>query len=75
MGEISKWLLHEDQKELFEILFAIALNISFLVLITLLLWPLGRLALLFRLAQGYGILWILVFGLAVVSIGFSAFFG
>jgi hypothetical protein len=49
MGEFSKWLLHEDQKEWFDYLFALALNVVF-VAITALLWPLGRamLALVFR---------------------------
>ena len=42
MGEFSKWLLHENQKELFDYLFAIVLNIIFLALTALLLWPLGR---------------------------------
>ena len=60
MGEFSKWLMHEDRKDLFEVLFASALNILFLVLIALLLWPLGRPALAFRLAKGYGILWVFV---------------
>lgn len=57
MGELTKWLLHDDQKELFEVLFAIALNIVFLVLIALLLWPLGEATLAFRLAKGYWIFW------------------
>ena len=57
-GTLSKWLLHDDQKELFEILFAAVLNVLFLALISLLLWPLDRLPLTLRLAQGYGVLWL-----------------
>lgn len=38
MVEISKWLTHDDQKDLFEVLFASTLNIIFLALIALLLW-------------------------------------
>lgn len=57
MGEFSKWLLHEDQKELFDYLFAIVLNTVFLVLTALLLWPLGRASMVFRLAKGYWIFW------------------
>jgi len=57
MGEFSKWLLHEDQKELFDYLFAIVLNIVFLALTALLLWPLGRTIMAFRLAKGYWIFW------------------
>jgi hypothetical protein len=50
----------DDQKELFEILFGIGLNTVFLVLIALLLWPLGQLAVAFRLAKGYAILWFVI---------------
>lgn len=57
MGEFSKWLLHEDQKELFDYLFAIVLNIVFLALTALLLWPLGRTITAFRLAKGYWTFW------------------
>ena len=60
MGEIGKWLRHEDQKDLFEFLFAGALNLVFLALITLLLWPLGKVALAIRLAAGYIVLWIVI---------------
>ncbi len=58
MGEISKWLTHDDQKDLFEVIVAVALNLLFLVLITLLLWSLNRPGLAFSLAKGYGLLWI-----------------
>lgn len=51
----------DDRKELFEVLFGIGLNAIFLVLIALLLWPLGHLAVTFRLAKGYAILWLVVF--------------
>jgi hypothetical protein len=50
----------DDQKKLFEILFAIGLNAVFLAMIALLLWPLGKLALAFRLAKGYAILWLVI---------------
>ena len=57
MGEFSKWLLHEDQKELFDYLFAIVLNIVFLALAALLLWPLGRATMALQLAKGYWMFW------------------
>lgn len=57
MGEFAKWLLHEDQKELFDYLFAIVLNIVFLALTALLLWPLGRAMMALRLAKGYWSFW------------------
>jgi len=57
MGELSKWLLHEDQKELFDYLFAVVLNIVFLAITGLLLWPLGRTIMAFHLAKGYWTFW------------------
>ena len=61
MGEFGKWLMHEDQKDLWEILFASLLNIVFLLLIALLLWPLGSPGLAWRLAKGYSVLWGVVY--------------
>jgi hypothetical protein len=61
MGDKVSWLLHDDQKNLFEILVALGLNVLFLALSALLLWPLDRLALVSSLAKGYGILWLATF--------------
>jgi hypothetical protein len=60
MGEFSRWLLHEDQKELFDYLFAIALNAVFLALVALLLWPMGRAATALSLAKGFWGFWTLM---------------
>jgi hypothetical protein len=57
MGQFSKWLLHDDQKEFFDYLFAIVLNTVFLLLIALLLWPLGKAAVVCRLTMAYWIFW------------------
>jgi len=57
MGEFGKWLMDEEQKDLFEILFASVLNLVFLALIALLLWPLGSPIMAWRLAKGYSVLW------------------
>jgi hypothetical protein len=61
MAEIRKWLTHDDQKDLFEVSFSVVLNILFLALTSLLLWPLGKPMLEFSLAKGYGLLWIVTF--------------
>lgn len=61
-----RWLVHDDQKDLFTLLLALVLNLLFLGLIALLLWPLGNLTLAFRLAKGYGALWIITSALAVL---------
>ena len=57
MGNFSKWLLHENQKEVFDYLFAIVLNAIFLALAALLLWPLGKTRLAFSFVKGYWIFW------------------
>ena len=60
MGAFSQWLLHEDQKELWDSLYATALGIVFFALAALVLWPLGRLSLAWRLAKGYWLFCIVV---------------
>ena len=57
MGQFAKWLLDEDQKELFDYLFAIVLNAVFLALIALILWPLGMATLSWKLTNSYWIFW------------------
>ena len=57
MGQFSKWLLHDDQKELFDYLFALVLNAVFLVLVLLVLWPMGKRTMALQLAAGYWIFW------------------
>lgn len=66
MGAFAKWLLHEDQKEFFDYLFAIVLNAVFLVLIALVLWPLGKARMALSLAKGYWIFWTAVIATACV---------
>jgi hypothetical protein len=53
----GRWLRHENHDALFEILVAGALNVAFLALLFLFLWPLDKLAFGVRLAKGYGVLW------------------
>lgn len=60
MGALAKWLLDEEQKELFDYLFANVLNIVFLGLTALLLWPLDKAAMTFHLAKGYWLFWIVM---------------
>lgn len=60
MGEFSKWLLHEDRKELFDYLFAVVLNAVFLALVALALWPLGQTATAVGLARGFWAFWTLL---------------
>ena len=68
MGEFSKWLLHEDQNELFDYLFAIFVNAVFLALTALLLWPLGKAAMIFQFARGFWIFWTAVIVTASVLV-------
>jgi len=66
MGQFAKRLLHEDQKEFFDYVFALALNAVFLVLIAALLWPMGRSTMALTLAKGYWIFWTAVIVTACV---------
>ncbi len=68
MGAFSKWLLQDEQKELFDILLALTLNIVFLGLLALLLWPLGRTLLALRLAKGYGLFWLVSYATVLLMI-------
>jgi hypothetical protein len=61
MREWERWLLHEDQKELFNFLFAAALCLFFGGLAALVLWPLGDAALALRFAKGGVVLWLVLF--------------
>ena len=74
MGEFSKWLLHEDQKEFFDYVFAVVLNICFLVLTTLVLWPLGRATFALSLAKGYWVFWTVVIITSTVLVLIQRFF-
>jgi uncharacterized membrane protein len=60
MGHFARWLLQDEQKEFFDYLFALVLNAVFLLLIALLLWPLGRAGMTWRLAKAYWIFWTVV---------------
>jgi len=61
MREWERWLLHEDQKELFNFLFAAALCLFFGGLAALALWPLGDAWLALRFAKGGLVLWVVLF--------------
>jgi hypothetical protein len=74
MGTIIDWLIDDHQKDLFEFLVALVLNIFFLILSGLLLWPLERLLLVFGLAKGYGLLWVVIFVTTGLLKGIQRFF-
>jgi len=50
--------MDDYRKELFEFLFSGLLNVLFVALVALLLWPLGSVVLALRLSKGYVVLWI-----------------
>ena len=60
MKQIIDWLMEDEQKDLFEIVWALTLNLLFLGLAALALWPLGRAALAVSLAKGYVVFWLTV---------------
>lgn len=66
MGAFSRWLLHEDQKEFFDYLFAVVVTIVFIGVIALLLWPMGRASMTLRLAKGYWMFWTVLIATSIV---------
>lgn len=58
MKQIIDWLMEDEQKDLLEIVFAAVVNLIFLALAALVLWPLGRAALALALAKGYVVFWL-----------------
>ena len=48
------------RQDLPELLIVFILNLLFLALVALLLWPLGQARLTFSLAQGYGVFWLVI---------------
>ena len=59
--------MHDDQKEFFEIFVAWTMNLVFLALVILLLWPLGRQSVAFRLAKGYAVVWVITWVAAMLG--------
>ena len=51
-----------------------AINLAFLALIALLLWPLGQVSLAFQMAKGYGLFWIVMIVLTLVVSRIQNFF-
>jgi hypothetical protein len=74
MGAFAKWLLHEDQKELFEDLYSSLVNLLFIGFVVLLFWFLGRLEFAVRLMKGYWVFWIVLPTTAVLLVLFQRIF-
>jgi hypothetical protein len=66
MRAFSKWLLDDEQRDFFEYLFALVLNVLFLVLVAVVLWPLGSSKIAIQLAKGYWVFWSVVIMCAVL---------
>jgi hypothetical protein len=74
MGEFGKWLLHDDQKEVFDALFASVLAILFFGLSALLLWPLGRATMTFQLLKGYWVFCLVMCPTVLVTVRLQRMF-
>lgn len=74
MGQFFKWLLHDEQKEFFDYLFALVMNIVFVAVIVLLLWPLGRVHIAVRLAKGYWMFWTVLIVTSAVLVQVQRYF-
>jgi hypothetical protein len=60
--------------ELFDFVFGAALNLVFLALVALLLWPLGKLTMALSLAKGFYILWVVTILTATAIDNIQRFF-
>ena len=68
MGVFTKWLLHENQKDLFEVLFAIGLTLVFLLVTTVIFLSLGKPSFVLQIGRGYLLLWgLLLFVVGVTN--------
>lgn len=66
--------MRDEQKDLYEFLVALVINLLFLGVLALLLWPLGSFGLVGTLAKGYGLLWLAIFVTAILLNGIQRFF-
>jgi hypothetical protein len=66
MRAFSNWLLRDEQRDFFEYLFALVLNLVFVVLVVLVLWPIGSFKTAIQLAKGYWVFWSVVIMCAVL---------
>lgn len=60
MKQIIDWLMEKEQNDLFEIVFGVVINLLFLALAALVLWPLGRARLALTMAKGFVVFWLTV---------------
>lgn len=74
MGAFSQWILHEDQKELFDSLYATALSVVFFGLTALALWPLGRASMTWELVKGYWVFCVMVGWTAILLVVLNRIF-
>lgn len=74
MGYFAKWLLADEQKELFDYLYANVLNVVFLAIIALVLWPFGRAWMAYSLAKGYWVFWCVMILCAIALVLFRRIF-
>jgi len=69
-----RWLMADEQKELFEHVWAVFLNAVFLGLAALALWPLGRVGFALTLGKGYWVFWCALYLTAVFVVLFQRIF-
>ena len=74
MSQFTKWLLQEEQRDLFDHLFAGVLNLLFLAVATTLFWVLGKINFPLRLLKGYWVFWILLPTTALLLVAFRRLF-
>lgn len=74
MGQFVQWLLADEQKETFELLYVYVLSVVFLGLTALVLWPLGEARMAWSLFKGYWMFWIVLYVTALFLLLFRKIF-
>ncbi|HYP54595.1 MAG TPA: hypothetical protein VEQ42_13680 [Pyrinomonadaceae bacterium] len=73
-GPFMRWLMADEQKEVFEVVFTTLLNAVFLGLAALLLWPFGAASVALGLAKGYWAFWSAVYMMVALAALFERIF-
>ena len=74
MATFNQWLMHEDQRHVWDSLYATFLTAVFVGLSALVLWPMGKASMSWSLLKGLGIFWFAIPLTAIPLALFQRFF-
>lgn len=73
-NSFMSWLMADEQEELFEHVWAVVLNVTFLGLAALVLWPVGRAAFALTLGKGFWVFWCALYLTVILVVIFRRVF-